>query len=219
MIQNALNSIKELNYDNWELAFIDDGSVDYPGEPIVREILKDHLHKIKFYNTEDSVEVKMERQSRHGLFMTQSVLDSNADLNFVLCDDDAITPNYLTDLNKYFTENPTKQWGYSHVIIFDPTSQDYHNFNIESDRRLNYYQAPVNPSCLLDSSQVAWRTDCLRKDNIHWNYPQTGTLDAGFFAKMYDKYGACDFMNCIGQYKGLFSDQMSHRKDYVIKIH
>src|SRR5437588_1330755 len=54
MIKNALNSIKEQNYDNWELAFIDDGS-EVPGEPIVKEILKDHLDKVKIIRTETTM--------------------------------------------------------------------------------------------------------------------------------------------------------------------
>jgi len=38
MVRNALKSIKDLNYKNWELVFIDDGSKE-PGRPIVEEIL------------------------------------------------------------------------------------------------------------------------------------------------------------------------------------
>lgn len=219
IVKNALNSIKEMNYDNWELAFIDDGSVDYPGEPIVKGILKDYLSRIKFYNTGDTVEDKYKNLgSRHGLFMTQSVLDSDADINFILCDDDAVTKDYLNGLNNYFTNNSNKMWGYSHIIPFDPTSQDYHNLTA-TNSGYNRFTMPIQPSCILDSSQVAWRTDCFKKDGICWNYPQTGGLDSVFFRSMYDKYGNCEFMNCVGQYKGIFPDQMTHRSDYTIKTH
>src|SRR5258706_11440151 len=52
IVKNALNSIKEMNYDNWELVFLDDGSVT-SGESIVKDILKDSLHKVRFFNTND----------------------------------------------------------------------------------------------------------------------------------------------------------------------
>lgn len=217
IVKNALSSIKELNYDNWELAFIDDGSVDYPGEPIVRDILKDYLSKIRFYNTHDTVEDKYRNGgSRHGLFMTQATLDSDADISFTLCDDDAVTPEYLNGIHAYFTKNPDKKWGYSHMIVFDPVNQDYHAAQINATG-YNHHTGPINPPCVLDSSQVVYKSECIKE--VQWNYPQTGGLDAGFFEKMYNKYGPCEFMGCVGQYKGMFSDQMSKRSDYIIKVH
>jgi glycosyltransferase involved in cell wall biosynthesis len=219
MVRNALNSIRELNYDNWELAFIDDGSKDYPGRPVVEEILKDYLPRIRFYNTGDTVEDKYRNLgSRHGLFITQAVLNSDADITFTLCDDDAITKDYLNGVNRYFSDNPEKMWGYSHIVAFDPTVQDYHAVT-DSNHALNRFTGPISPSCALDSSQVAYRTDCIKHGGIRWNYPQTGALDCAFFEAMYHKYGDCHFMHCVGQYKGCFSDQMTYRSDYTIKIH
>lgn len=219
LVRNALNSIKELNYDNWELAFIDDGSKDYPGQPIVEEILREHMSKIRFYNTGDSIEDKYKNLgSRHGLFMNQAILESDADIGFTLCDDDAVTKDFLIGLNSYFSNNPTKMWGYSHVITFDPTSQDYHAIQ-DTNNWYNRFTNPIRPSCAIDSSQVAWRTSCFKQDGIRWNYPQTGGLDSNFFEDMYHKYGNCEFMHCVGQYKGCFPDQMTYRSDYTIKIH
>jgi glycosyltransferase involved in cell wall biosynthesis len=105
LVKIALNSIKIHNYNNWEIAFIDDGSEE-PGEPIVREILSEHLDKIKFYNTNDSIDIKMLRSKEHGSifgkYAQQAVEESDADIVMMLCDDDALYPEYFNNLNKYF---------------------------------------------------------------------------------------------------------------------
>lgn len=211
MVKNALNSIKEMNYDNWELAFIDDGSdPDKIGEPIVRDILQDHLHKIKFIRSTTKMEERVE-QGHHGLFMNYAIVISEADVVITLCDDDAITKDYFTNINNFFTNNPNEVWGYSHCVAFDPTTQDYHDAPLIANHFTDGHTGRIAPACNVDSSQVACRTKCTRQDGVYWNFPQTWCLDQSFFEKMYAKYGACPFMGCIGQYKGIFSDQMGKR--------
>lgn len=75
----------------------------------------------------------------------------------------------------------------------------------------NGHTKPIEPACAVDSSQVVFRGDCTRKDNIEWPYPKTGCLDMDFYNRMVPKYGLCPFMGFVGQYKAVFADQMGRR--------
>ena len=102
MVRFALESIKMQSYKNWELVFVDDGS-DIPGRPIVEEILRDDLDKIKFYNTNHSVKDKINQGgSIFGYYWTQAMYESNADISIMLCDDDGIFPDALENLSNYY---------------------------------------------------------------------------------------------------------------------
>lgn len=211
MIRNALNSIKEQNYDNWELAFIDDGS-KVPGKPIVEEILKDHLDKVKFTRAETTWEERFSPGSRIGYHMNNAVMaSSKADIVVILCDDDALLPDYCSNLNKFFTENPEEMWGYCHVTAFDPSQQDYHTAPPTPGFSYNGHTARIAPSCAVDSSQVVYRSICTREGGMYWIYPQTGCLDCNFYEKMLPAYGKCPYMGFVGQYKAVFPDQMGKR--------
>lgn len=211
IVKNALNSIKEMNYEDWELVFLDDGSV-VAGEPIVRDILKNSLHKVRFFNTNDILEDKNKRGESHiGLFMNYAIVTSDAEITLILCDDDAITPEYFNNINRFYTENPDKVWAYCHVTGYNPLTQDFHKVSATPNEWLNRYTMPVNPSCALDSSQISWRTRCTKKEGIYLPFPLTCGLDADLFLKMQTKYGPCSFLGSVGQYKAIFSDQMSTR--------
>lgn len=206
----GLQSIKEMNYDNWELAFIDDGS-DIPGRPIVEDVLKDHLHKVKFTRTETTMAQREYPGSLIGHNINEAVRNSDADIVVVMCDDDAMHPEYCNNINKFFTENPQEVWGYSHVIAFDPEQQDYHNAPLTPGFSYNGHTRRIEPACAVDSSQVIFRADCTRVDNVEWPYPKTGCLDMDFYNRMVPKYGLCPFMGFVGQYKAVFPDQMGKR--------
>lgn len=210
MVQNALNSIKEQAYSNWELVFIDDGS-DTPGEPIVREVLKDHLDKVKFTRTETTWAERFSPGSPIGLHMNDAVMTSTADIVVILCDDDALLPNYCADINTFFTNNLDQVWGYCHVVAFDPSQQDYHTAPLTPWFSYNGHTVPIAPSCAVDSSQVVYRAHCTKEGGMYWIYPQTGCLDCNFYEKMVEVYGLCPWMGCVGQYKGVFPDQMGKR--------
>ena len=210
MVQNALNSIREQTYSNWELAFIDDGS-EASGEPVVREVLKDHLDKVKFTRTETTWDERFSPGSPIGLHMNDAVMASSADIVIVLCDDDALLPNYCADINTFFTNNPDQVWGYCHVVAFDPSQQDYHTAPLTPWFSYNGHTQPIAPSCAVDSSQVVYRSSCTKEGGMYWIYPQTGCLDCNFYEKMVEVYGKCPWMGCVGQYKGVFPDQMGKR--------
>jgi glycosyltransferase involved in cell wall biosynthesis len=105
--------------------------------------------------------------------MNKAIEESDSDIVIVLCDDDALFPDYLTNLNKFYEDNPDKSWCYSHVKFYNPEIETYieavespydKSFNVAS---LNYHTTPIAPSCMVDSSQVSFRRNAFT-DNQVW---------------------------------------------------
>jgi len=123
MVSNALTSIKKLNYDNWHLAFIDDNS-KLPGEPIVKNYLKNYLNKITFYNTNS---ISTTERSYMGYFMNEAIKNLGCDLAIILCDDDALHPDYFTNLEDWFNKNHNYNYCYSNLILYNPLIENYNS--------------------------------------------------------------------------------------------
>jgi glycosyltransferase involved in cell wall biosynthesis len=220
MVRNALHSIKNSSYKNWELAFIDDGS-QQPGQPLVEEILAGCLDKIKFHQTGDSEKEKRARGgSRIGQFMNQAIEESEAETALMLCDDDALYSNYLQNLATWFEDHPREVYCHSHVTLFNPFKElplkdKLHRRKIRyehqmQDRNKHHLNKSrkIIPLKKVDASQVAWRTLC-NKDGIWFDSPKTANLDANFYHRMGEKYGKCSFSGFFGQYKGVYNGQLS----------
>lgn len=217
LVKVALNSIKNHSYKNWEIAFIDDGSPN-PGEPIVKEVLSEYISQIKFYNTNDTVENKVNRKqedgSIFGKYAQQAIEESDSDYVIMLCDDDALYPDYFNNLVKYFEEHPDEKYVYSHIHTYDPVLT-----KIEDNPPYEYHHLnktePLNPHFKIDMSQVAWRRKDFIEKKIKFPYPMTANLDAVIYNQMFNMFGDCHFSGFIGQYKGMdkggYKDQLSHR--------
>ncbi len=215
LVRNALNSIKNSTYPNWELAFIDDGSPNHPGQPIVLEMFTQHeLDKTDFYICKDSPEQKdIQGGSRMGHYMNQAIKDTpDADIVIVLCDDDALHEQYLENLNEYFLANPTSNYAYSHIIKFNPETETF-PLDMSTDRTwmLNRHTQPINPHCQVDASQVAWRYKAHEELGIAFPSPMTSALDAALYTQLYNVYGLCHFTGFVSQYKGVFENQLGTR--------
>jgi glycosyltransferase involved in cell wall biosynthesis len=217
LVRTALKSIKDHNYTNWELAFIDDGS-EVEGKPIVEEILGDCLNKVRFYNTNDNTETKLKRRNEEGSifgkYAQQAIQESDADYVIMLCDDDALYPNYFNNLNNYFKEHPQERYVYSHIHTYDPVLTSLDKNPLFEDHHLNKTE-PLNPHFKIDMSQVAWRRKSFLECNIQFPYPMTLNLDAVIFNQMFNSFGPCNFSGFIGEYKAIYKggydDQLSHR--------
>jgi len=219
IVKNALCSLNELSYTNFEVAFIDDGS-NTPGKLIADEILKPEiLNRVTFYNTNDSIEQKRNQGgSVFGKLANDAILNSDAEYAIMLCDDDAIVPDYLLYLNEYFTLNEFVTYCYSKVYFFNPSIETYKSFKEHatynhpgSTYSLNHYREPINPVGKVDASQICWKTSCNKQGNIWFPYPQTRGLDAALYQQLFDKYGHCYPTFTYGQYKGAFADQLGNR--------
>lgn len=224
MVRNALESINKIDYDNWELTFIDDGS-KRPGRPIVEEILADHLDRITFVVGDSTEKKKSQGGSRLGFFMNSAIEGSDADIGIVLCDDDALMPAYLTGLNRWFLNNPKRMYCYSNVILYDPFSEKPDKDLFEKDEilwegyklhryrnRFNKKGRPINPVGSLDASQVAWRLAC-KKDRVIFTSPKTCSIDAKFYGELYRRYGQAIYSGLTGQYKGQHIDNLVLREE------
>ena len=217
LVKIALNSIKNHSYKNWEIAFIDDNSEE-PGKPIAEEILANQIHKVKFYNTNDSLADKLNRGKEHGSIFGKyaqiAVEESTADYVLMLCDDDALYPEYFNNLVKYFDEYPEENYVYSHIHTYDPIITPLEANPPFEDHHLNKTW-PLNPYFNIDMSQVAWRRKPFLEKGIKFPYPMTANLDAVIFNQMHNHFGDCKFSGFIGEYKGIYKggydDQLSHR--------
>lgn len=210
MVKNALNSIKHLDYDNWELAFIDDGS-KVCGEPVVRSMLPEYLDRIKFFRLNDTIEDKEKNEARYGSCMNQAIDESDADIVVVVCDDDALVSNYLTNLNNFFNNFPEELWAYCHVIEYNPETETAGPHLPIKISALNHNRIPVMPACILDSSQVVFKRQLFIDGTVRWPSPRSSCLDAVVFEKIQHIKGPCPWAGCYGQYKGIYPDQHGKR--------
>jgi len=217
MVLNALHSIANLTYDNWHLAFIDDSGDDSFKDTLLNYGLDNS--KVTYIPTYDTDEYKKSiGGSRHGHFMNEAIETISSDVYIILCDDDALVPTYLTDLNTFYQNNPTCSWAYSKVYFFDPSIEYYFNGSATpsivhpgSTYTLNMYDEPIIPMGKVDSSQITFRTQAFLDNNIQYAYPQTRGLDSYIFGKFIECCGLCQPTGVFGQYKGAFPDQLGNR--------
>ena len=226
MVENALHSIKNLEYEDWELAFIDDGSRK-PGKPVVENILGDYPDRIRYYFTGSSIDDKNRQGgSNVGLLMNKAIRESNAEMAVMLCDDDALVSDYFNNLPCWAKENPDEHYCYSHVILFDPFKEKPHegfknsylirqvnHETLKWDRKKHWFNKTtlLYPEAKLDASQVAWRTYCNTK--VHFPARRTCHIDSHFYKQMGEHYGQIKYSGFFGQYKGLHDDTLSIRDE------
>lgn len=211
IVHNALYSLilANQNYGNWRLAFIDDGSPE-PGRPIVESILKRHLDKVTFYGIPP--EEKPLDGSRLGEFNNQAVADSDCDLCFTLCDDDALHPFYLANLNDYFNKNPKVNSCYSNLVIFDPnieTFLDAMGRDIGWSHGWNQRKGPMNGAGILDGSQMAWRMFCNKEKKCSFVPKAYRSQDYWFYKELFEKCGPTHYTGFVSQFKGVFAQNLS----------
>lgn len=218
IVLNALESIKNLTYKNWNLDFIDD-SGDTNFQSTLFEYGLDNS-KVNYIPIGDSNEQKnLQGGSRHGQFINQSIQNSNSDIVIILCDDDALINGSFEYLNEYYQLNPEVNWAYSKVLFYDPSKEHYSKATKEcsyshpgsSYEILNTWNKPLNPYCKVDSSQVSFRTKVFKESHIKFPSPQTRNLDASVFKRVFNHYGYCYPTFTYGQYKAAFDDCMGNR--------
>lgn len=217
IVLNALDSIKQLQYTNWHLTFIDDSGDDSFKDTLLEYGLDNK--KVTYVASLDSEEIKKgQGGSRHGYFMNEAIHNSDSDVVVILCDDDAIVDGYFEYLDEYYRINPEVNWAYCKLLFFNPTTQHYLEASTSceyshpgSTYTLNNYEQPLIPMGKLDGSQITFRTKVFKEGDISYPYPQTRGLDANIFSKIVEKYGLCYPTYIYGQYKGAFADQLGNR--------
>jgi len=221
LVVNALNSIVKNNelHQNWELVFGDDNS-KIPGEPIVREVLAEHLDKVTFIRGEATLDEKLNNGITIGVYANKLLKETDADYAITLCDDDELYSNYLFNLNNFFNKNADVWHCYSDVIIYNPLLQKSEDV-IGGGGKYNKYREPINGAGKIDASQVAWRIICNKVKEAWYmestlnnsKHPWASNLDQHFFNELYEKCGPCVYTGFISQYKGIHDYQLLWFKD------
>lgn len=94
-IENAIKSVINQDYDNWELFIVDDWSTDN-----TKEVVKKYLNeKIKYFYKENSWQYISVN------YAIDNLISKNSDLLFILDSDDEFLPWILKDVNKEFNKN------------------------------------------------------------------------------------------------------------------
>ncbi len=214
IVLNALRSLNEIEYDNFEVRIIDDGERDSI-YPIALEILNDKVwNKTSIIKTFHTLEYKLANGgSKHGSYINDAMRSIDSDYIIVLCDDDAIVPDALTNLNKWFEDHPEKKYTYGHIIPYNP---EVETIGPQLQRPLPAginRTEDINPTCMVDSSQVVFSSEAVKKYGVGFPEAQTSTLDAALFTHLFHLYGPCSYCGFFVQYKGIFPNQLGNRLD------
>jgi glycosyltransferase involved in cell wall biosynthesis len=213
MVKNALDSLNKQTYRNFKVVVIDDGSENAFTDVFPTMIGTSDIHKYTIVNTHDSPEDKQTQGgSMMGKAANQAMERYDSDIVVMLCDDDAMMPEYLENLNTFFTNNPEANHCHSKVKFYNPTKESYLEAKQTTDYRhmgstyntLNKAGAVVCEG--FDASQVAWRN----KLDVKFPFPQTRNHDA-YIYKQLREHGLCYATGTFGQAKGAFDDQLGNR--------
>lgn len=226
LVKNALRSVLDSheNHPHWHLAVLDDGS-ESPAEPIVREIMHDHLENVSFYSTSTTFEEKKTLGITVGKIANQAIRDSDLPIVVTLCDDDELHPLYAANLSRFFSRRLATQYCYSHLLLYNPLTQS--SSEAKPGGPYNQWTHPIECYHKVDGSQVAFRASCMKEHDI-WYEESTGglvdsentflaNLDGELFKQFYDKFGPAHYTGFVSQFKGVHEYQMVFLKEHVIK--
>lgn len=216
MVRTALRSIREQTSHDWILSVIDDSS-DFPAEPVVREELSDHQEKLAFVNTNITKEYRAKFHSTIGQHANELIRSrqDEAEIALILCDDDALYPDYIEKMTRFYQDNPDVIYAYSMVTVFDPTTGEYPCPGPLTQIHFNRV-GPVSPSGAIDMCQCSWRVKPFIKADILFPHRQTLALDWHVYVEMEKHFGLCMPMKFAGVFKGRHKDQVNRRESRLI---
>jgi glycosyltransferase involved in cell wall biosynthesis len=210
IVLNALDSVLKSNYKNWHLSFIDDSG----DNSFEKTFLNFGLDKSKITYIpilmKDEEKIKI-GNSIFGKYVNEAIIKTDADIVILICDDDALLPDYMENLNKFYLENPNVMYAYCHLKFFDPEVEKYTDAKEDSSNFLNNYTGPIMGVNNIDSSQVSFRKEAFICKNIWFPHPYTISLDAYVLGSMYNGWGPCHFIGSKGQCKGIFPNMLGKR--------
>jgi glycosyltransferase involved in cell wall biosynthesis len=213
IVINALKSILDISYPEFEVHFIDDGSTT-KGEPIVREMCSSIIDKFTFHYIDNTIEQKKAQGgSIHGHYLNLAIQQSDADHVIILCDDDAIFPHFLTRLNIFLnkTENLDKKYFYHNIVLYNSIIEPY-TVGVERmdmSYHTNHHTQPIHCSCRVDSTQVTYSRNFFMDSGLKYPSPQTSMLDSHIYTQMFNVWGPA-------YYSGLISQVKSNNEDNLI---
>jgi hypothetical protein len=133
--------------------------------------------------------------------------------------DDTFYPEMAND-NIYYIN--VKPYYYSNVVLYDTLKENYldgvRNNNLS--HFTNKHTAPINCNCAVDSSQVVYSRKDFVKDNLLYPFPQTKSLDAYIYQRMFNSWGPAYYSGLISQVKCWNADNLGARPgehDFITK--
>jgi len=227
LINNALRSIdaNRKNGANFSISLIDDSSFDHGYiKKLMWKRYRELFKLTRFYEVGDTLDDKIKRgESIFGKYLTEASNSSESDYAVLVCDDDALLPNYINQLSSYYDKNPEVFWSWSYVLLYD-----YELFGWDKIKKYNKLERNecVNPDIFLnspdgiicpeskkDSSQVSYRVGKFKELKIEYACPKTANLDGILYRSFAQHLGCtCHQNNIIGQFKGWNRDQLGNRQ-------
>ena len=229
MVRFALESIRVQNYDNWEICFVDDTETG-TGKQSVKDIFGNDS-RVQYVCTYDSPDQKQSQGgSRVGYYWNQAIYNSDAEISFVLCDDDYLHKTYLSSLSEWYSKHPDTMYAHSDFILYDPFSirtieeidlnsiyESYTNCNGHTlKQRVCEVNCDTPAAGVLDASQVSWRNSIFKDKGVKFDDlkgEQSRNFDFVLFTQLDRLFGNSTYTEIIGQYKGDHSDQFGRRVD------
>jgi hypothetical protein len=221
IVRNALRSVKLANehYKNWILAIHDDAS-DIPIEPIAKEILSEEWDKVKIHRSEITKKDKIKLGSPLGKGVNHLISTTPADIGIMLCDDDALHPLYLVNLNEYFSNNDVKSC-HSNIVFYNPLVENFEDAfgrQVTNEYGANTHKGDIYTSCIVDASQVAWRISCNTEYGAWFPEFHEKNHDAAFFSQLDHKCGRTSYTGFISQYKGWHDHQLGKAPSFAYSV-
>jgi len=170
MIRDAINSVLNQTYKNWELFVLDDNSNEGTLE-VIRGYLVDP--RIRFFRT-NLTENHDWLQARYAVNINDTIDKINGEFTTYLTDDDYFMPRRLECMVKYFNQHPEAGVVYGRQLIMRGNA----NGGLRApDKILNWAAGSV------DHCSIMHKTSCFEKSG-KWPTHNIRCADGEFWASL-----------------------------------
>ncbi len=206
MLLDAIDSLIDQTTNDFRVAFVDDGS-KHRGIPIICDKLYNMGIELYCYRSECTPEDKLLGKIECGRLLNQAIKDAtDCDIVVPFNEDDALFPDYLEKLIKYYDANPNipvsycyfKDWypysysrktGYTQEVI-DGASVDSNVTEVYDQKKL------LRKEFACPQAQLSWR----RSLDIKWPEDRIISMDAIIISQIINKgYWPVPCNEIIGQ--------------------
>ena len=185
-IKNAIISVLEQTYTDFDLLLMDDGSTDKSAE-IIHSFEDD---RIKYIKNEQNM--GLTKTLNKGLNLTDSEYIIRMD------SDDICYPERFEKQIKYMDENKHLVVSGSNVRQFSATGWDYKtNVNTKPEE----IRTELLFNCPLKHPSVIMRNSIIKKENYQYSTEHIATEDFGLWRKISEKYDLGNLKNVLMDYR------------------
>jgi glycosyltransferase involved in cell wall biosynthesis len=149
LIRQALRSVAEQGYSNYELILLDESTL-FDASEVLREFEFSNVKVRKFHATP----LERSTQNRIGTKLNEGLSLATGDLVCYLCDDDYYFPGWFEAAARFFEDRPEVQVGYGRLV--HSHSQNY-VFQVDGAHEIFPGIRISKPGKVLDHNQVIHR--------------------------------------------------------------